>query len=114
MGVKAFADCRRSLRYVARPELGDAERICAHRNYLIVFEPVERAHSYCECSMALQVTERILREQETDEDLQLIVAPGSSLGGAPPKASVIDLDAHLSIASFQRRPTNTASSCGRP
>lgn len=26
-------------RYVARPDLGDAIRICAHGNYLIVFEP---------------------------------------------------------------------------
>jgi toxin ParE1/3/4 len=27
------------LRYVARPELGETIRICAHANYLIVFEP---------------------------------------------------------------------------
>jgi toxin ParE1/3/4 len=26
-------------RYVARPDLGDAIRICAHGNYLLVFEP---------------------------------------------------------------------------
>jgi toxin ParE1/3/4 len=26
-------------RYVARPDLDDVIRICAHRNYLIVFEP---------------------------------------------------------------------------
>jgi plasmid stabilization system protein ParE len=28
------------LRYVARPDLGDAVRICAHGNYLILFEPL--------------------------------------------------------------------------
>lgn len=28
-------------RYVARPDLGDAIRICAHGNYLIVFEPFD-------------------------------------------------------------------------
>jgi toxin ParE1/3/4 len=28
-------------RYVARPDLGDAIRICAHRNCLIVFEPYD-------------------------------------------------------------------------
>ncbi|WP_367159776.1 HipA domain-containing protein [Kozakia baliensis] len=50
----------------------------------------------------LQITERILRDEETDEDLQLISAPGSSLGGARPKASVIDQHAHLSIAKFPK------------
>ena len=29
------------MRYVARPDLGDAIRICAHGNYLIVFELYE-------------------------------------------------------------------------
>ena len=48
----------------------------------------------------LQVTERVLRDEETDEDLELIFAPGSSLGGARPKASVIDQHGHLSIAKF--------------
>lgn len=50
----------------------------------------------------LQITERILRDEETDEDLQLIFAPGSSLGGARPKASVIDQHGHLSIAKFPK------------
>jgi hypothetical protein len=35
-----------------------------------------------ELGRLLQSTERILRDAETDEDLQLIFAPGSSLGGA--------------------------------
>jgi serine/threonine-protein kinase HipA len=38
----------------------------------------------------LQVTERILRDEETDEDLQMIFAPGSSLGKATPESFVID------------------------
>ena len=50
----------------------------------------------------LQITERILRDQETDEDLELIFAPGSSLGGARPKASVIDQNRHLAIAKFPK------------
>ncbi|HEV7692224.1 MAG TPA: type II toxin-antitoxin system HipA family toxin [Hyphomonadaceae bacterium] len=50
----------------------------------------------------LQVTERILRDEETEEDLQLIFAPGSSLGGARPKASVIDQHNRLSIAKFPK------------
>lgn len=50
----------------------------------------------------LQCTDRILRDEETDEDLQLIFAPGSSLGGARPKASVIDQHGRLSIAKFPK------------
>lgn len=50
----------------------------------------------------LGVTERILRDEETEEDLQLIFAPGSSLGGARPKASVIDQHDRLAIAKFPK------------
>ena len=39
-------------------------------------------------------------EEEKDEDVKLLVAPGSSLGGARPKASVIDKDGALSMAKF--------------
>jgi serine/threonine-protein kinase HipA len=55
-----------------------------------------------ELGRLLQITERILRDEETDEDLQLIFGPGSSLGGARPKASVIDQHGHLSIAKFPK------------
>ena len=55
-----------------------------------------------ELGRLLQVTERILRDEETDDDLQLIFAPGSSLGGARPKASVIDQHGQLSIAKFPK------------
>ncbi|MBV9993514.1 MAG: type II toxin-antitoxin system HipA family toxin [Alphaproteobacteria bacterium] len=37
-----------------------------------------------------------------DDDLRLLLAPGSSLGGARPKASVIDNDGTLSIAKFPK------------
>lgn len=50
----------------------------------------------------LESSERILRDEETDEDLQLIFAPGSSLGGARPKASVMDQHGRLSIAKFPK------------
>lgn len=50
----------------------------------------------------LDVTERILRNEETEEELRLIFAPGSSLGGARPKASVIDQHNRLSIAKFPK------------
>lgn len=50
----------------------------------------------------LQASDRILSDEETDDDIQLIFAPGSSLGGARPKASVIDQHGHLSIAKFPK------------
>jgi len=55
-----------------------------------------------ELGRLLQITERIERDEETDDDLQLIFAPGSSLGGARPKASVIDQHGHLSVAKFPK------------
>lgn len=55
-----------------------------------------------ELGRLLQSTERLLRDEETDDDLQLIFAPGSSLGGARPKASVIDQHGRLSIAKFPK------------
>jgi serine/threonine-protein kinase HipA len=50
----------------------------------------------------MESSQRILRNEETDDDLQLIFAPGSSLGGARPKASVIDQHNQLSIAKFPK------------
>lgn len=50
----------------------------------------------------LGASERIVRGDESDEDLLLIFAPGSSLGGARPKASVVDQHGVLSIAKFPR------------
>ena len=58
--------------------------------------------SLIELGRLLQITERIFRDEETEEDLQVIFAPGSSLGGARPKASVIDQHGHLSIAKFPK------------
>jgi serine/threonine-protein kinase HipA len=55
-----------------------------------------------ELGRLLQITGRILRDEETDEDLQMILAPGSSLGGARPKASVIDQHGQLAIAKFPK------------
>ena len=49
----------------------------------------------------LRSAQRIERDEDTDDDLETILAPGSSLGGARPKASVID-DGHLSIAKFPK------------
>lgn len=50
----------------------------------------------------LESADRIEHGEETDEDLQMIFAPGSSLGGARPKASVQDNLGQLAIAKFPK------------
>jgi serine/threonine-protein kinase HipA len=50
----------------------------------------------------LGITERILRDEETEEDIQMIFAPGSSLGGARPKASLRDQHGRLVVAKFPK------------
>ena len=49
----------------------------------------------------LRSAQRVECDEDTDDDLATILAPGSSLGGARPKASVID-NGHLSIAKFPK------------
>jgi len=51
----------------------------------------------------LSAAEHVLSDTDSDEDLRLLLAPGSSLGGARPKASVRDRDGHLAIAKFPNR-----------
>lgn len=102
---------RRAVRTLAESDyllgVADATRLGALR-FRRVGETEFQAPSYAgvpaliELGRLLQVTERILRDEETDDDLQLIFAPGSSLGGARPKASVIDQHGHLAIAKFPR------------
>ena len=51
----------------------------------------------------LSATEKFLEDNESEEDLRLLLAPGSSLGGARPKASIRDKDGQLAIAKFPRK-----------
>jgi len=51
----------------------------------------------------LSATEHFLSNDESAEDLKLLLAPGSSLGGARPKASVRDRDGSLAIAKFPKK-----------
>ena len=48
----------------------------------------------------LSATDHVLEDSETAAELRLLLAPGSSLGGARPKASVLDRDGTLLIAKF--------------
>jgi serine/threonine-protein kinase HipA len=54
-------------------------------------------------SKLLRAANHLLQNSDTEEDLRLLLAPGSSLGGARPKASVRDKDGHLAIAKFPRK-----------
>ena len=51
----------------------------------------------------LSASDRIAADTDDEDDLRLLIAPGSSLGGARPKASVTDRDGHLAIAKFPHR-----------
>jgi serine/threonine-protein kinase HipA len=51
----------------------------------------------------LSAAENVVSDSDSDEDLRLLLAPGSSLGGARPKASVRDRDGSLVIAKFPHK-----------
>jgi serine/threonine-protein kinase HipA len=63
----------------------------------------DRVPPLVELPKLLAASERVIDEDETDEDLRLLIAPGSSLGGARPKASVREKDGRLAIAKFPRK-----------
>ena len=48
----------------------------------------------------LSATEHVIAQTEDEDDLRILLAPGSSLGGARPKASVRDSNGTLLIAKF--------------
>ena len=55
----------------------------------------------------LAAAEHFSEENETQEDIRLLLAPGSSLGGARPKASVRGRDGKLLIAKFPHKMDKT-------
>ncbi len=59
-----------------------------------------RIPPFVELPRLLSAAARVTNEEEDDEDLRILVGPGSSLGGARPKASVRDRDGHLALAKF--------------
>jgi len=54
-------------------------------------------------SVLLGASDRIDRGRETNNDVALVLAPGTSLGGARPKATVRDRDGRLLVAKFPKR-----------
>jgi serine/threonine-protein kinase HipA len=66
-------------------------------------EGVKRIPPLVELPKLLSAAEHVMEDKDTEDDLRLLFAPGSSLGGARPKASVIEKDGHLAIAKFPRK-----------
>ncbi len=66
-------------------------------------EGVKRIPPLVELPQLLSAAEHVMEDKDTEEDLRLLFAPGSSLGGARPKASVIEKDGQLAIAKFPRK-----------
>jgi serine/threonine-protein kinase HipA len=64
---------------------------------------VKRIPPLVELPELLSAAEHVVEDTDTEEDLRLLMAPGSSLGGARPKASVRENDGHLAIAKFPRK-----------
>jgi serine/threonine-protein kinase HipA len=70
-------------------------------------EEGKRIPPLIELSRLLSAAEHVMEDKDTEEDLRLLFAPGSSLGGARPKASVIEKDGRLAIAKFPRKDDET-------
>ena len=66
-------------------------------------EGVKRIPPLIELPKLLSAAEHVMEEKDTEEELRMLFAPGSSLGGARPKASVREKDGHLAIAKFPRK-----------
>ena len=59
-----------------------------------------RIPALIELPRLLAASDHVIAENDSDEDLMLLLAPGSSLGGARPKAAIVDSDGSLAIAKF--------------
>ena len=81
-----------------RFRLGDAGEFLDHRHDLAA-PPFVQLRELEAASLALERDEHNTAPQG-DQWLRLLIAPGGSLGGARPKASVVDPEGHLWIAKF--------------
>jgi len=64
---------------------------------------VESVPPLVDLARLLSATDALLANDETAEDLRLLIDPGASLGGSRPKASVRDRDGSLLVAKFPAR-----------
>lgn len=71
--------------------------------FLALHEDAKRIPPLLQLGRLLSASEKVVDEADSDEDLRLLLAPGSSLGGARPKASVRDRDERLLIAKFPQK-----------
>lgn len=62
----------------------------------------ENVPPFIDLGRLLHAAERVTEDEETEEDLRLLLAPGSSLLGSRPKASVKGTGGGLMIAKFNR------------
>ena len=78
-----------------------ALRFSTEANGPLLAEPGSaRIPPLVELPRLLAGAQRIADDTEDDDDLRLLLGPGSSLGGARPKASVRDTDGRFCIAKF--------------
>ncbi|MBP5373716.1 MAG: HipA domain-containing protein [Bacteroidales bacterium] len=74
--------------------------INAGANYLV--PPIESLHALCEACQEIELAEE-RNELPERRWLDQLIDPGSSLGGARPKANIIDADGTLYVAKFPSR-----------
>jgi len=74
--------------------------INAGAKYLV--PPIESLHALCEACQEIELAEE-RNELPERRWLDQLIAPGSSLGGARPKANIIDADGKLYVAKFPSR-----------
>jgi serine/threonine-protein kinase HipA len=80
-----------------------ALRFCAEQGSpFLGVGTVQQIPPLIELPRLLGAAERFSADEETADDIRLLLAPGSSLGGARPKASIIDRDGRLAIAKFPK------------
>ena len=65
--------------------------------------PRQRVPPLVALAKLLGATARVVDDKPTEADLALVLAPGTSLGGARPKASVRDPEGNLLVAKFPRK-----------
>ena len=68
--------------------------------------PTETVPPLVKLPELLSAAEKVSENKATPAEIKLLLQPGSSLGGARPKASVIDADGTLCIAKFPKKDDN--------